>query len=210
MAQNKNDELNVINESQAKAIDYEEYFGGEELTEEQRKERIEFANDMELVILFAFALISVFTSEDNYQYTIIVEQLADRYKQVISRYTNVDEYLEKYTKDFSEQITSTTLDNLLTVYFLSRERATVIAANEADTILNRKDYVNAVLDGKTKKTWVDVRDNRERMTHLQVGGKTVGINELFQVGNCMMRYPHDAELGNAEELINCRCQCKYS
>lgn len=205
----QNDELNVIN---AQIIDYEEYFGDEDLTEEQIKERVEFANDMELVVLFAFSLISVFTAEDNYQYTIIIEQLADRYKQVINRYSNIDSYLEEYTQEFANNITRTTLDNLLTTYYLSRERATLIAANEADTVLNRKDYINAITDGKTQKTWVDVRDNRERKSHIKVGGKTIDINGLFNVGDSVMRFPKDYEMAgdNPKEIVNCRCQVKYS
>ena len=77
--------------------------------------------------------------------------------------------------------------------------------------LIKKRNVGAVDQGKTHKQWVDIRDNKERNTHRKVGGTIIGINELFDVGDARMRYPHDVELAldNPEEIVNCRCSINY-
>lgn len=208
MAKTDFDNINSL-EKDSSVINYEEYFGEEELTEEQKQRRIDLANEIEQVMLFAFSLIVLFTEEDNYDYTIVVEETTDRFLASISAFVALDEVISTYAYERAKQVVSSTVDALNTAYFLSRERATVIAANESDTILNRDDYMKAIMQGKTKKTWVDVKDKRERKDHLAVGGKTIGITELFHVGNDLMLYPHDMS-ADSKQLINCRCQCRYS
>lgn len=205
------DNINSL-EKDSSVINYEKYFGEEELTDEQKQRRIDLANEIEQVMLFSFSLIALLTEEDNYNYTIVVEETTDRFLASINAFVNVDEVISAYAYERAKQVVSSTVDALNTAYFLSRERATVIAANESDTILNRDDYMKAIMQGKTKKTWVDVKDKRERKDHLTVGGKTIGITELFHVGNCFMRFPKDFEYCNGDEkqIVNCRCQCRYS
>jgi len=209
MALQQFDELSNLS-TEAKLIDYEKYFDDKCLTKTQKEERIAFSKEMENIMLFAFSLILILTSEKNYDYAIVTESIVEKYQQLIKKYTNVDDYLKEYSKEFGKEITTSTIDNLVTAYFLSRERASAIAVNEADNILNRKDYINAVGNGKTKKQWVDVRDKRERESHLKVGGTIIGINELFKVGNSVMRFPHDTEFcDDAKELVRCRCRIQY-
>ena len=85
-----------------------------------------------------------------------------------------------------------------------------IAENEANTDMNYLEYVKAVNDGKTKKKWIDMKDKRERKTHLKVGSMTIPIERPFPVGDSLMQFPKDFSLGaDAKEIVNCRCSIQY-
>lgn len=54
--------------------------------------------------------------------------------------------------------------------------------------------------------WLSMRDAKVRDSHVGADGQIVRAGEAFQVGNCLMRYPMDAEMcGDPAEIINCRC-----
>lgn len=96
-------------------------------------------------------------------------------------------------------------------YWLSYRRAEDIAKSEANTFLNYTDYIDAVNSGKTKKTWLTMLDDKVRPTHDEVEGLTIGIDELFYVGDSQMKFPHDlSESPNPKEVIGCRCSVEYS
>lgn len=96
-------------------------------------------------------------------------------------------------------------------YWLSYRRAEDIAKSEANTFLNYTDYLDAVNSGKTKKTWLTMLDDKVRPTHDEVEGLTIGIDELFYVGDSQMKFPHDlSESPNPKEVIGCRCSVEYS
>ena len=95
-------------------------------------------------------------------------------------------------------------------YWISINRARLIAQNEANTFLNYTEYIQAKENGFTQKTWLTMPDNKVRDTHEEVEGKTIGIDEFFQVGNSEMKFPHDWELNpDPKETINCRCAVEY-
>ena len=95
-------------------------------------------------------------------------------------------------------------------YWLSYKRAEDIAKSEANTFLNYTDYVDAKDSGYTKKRWLTMLDDKVRQTHTEVEGDTVGIDELFHVGNSQMRFPHDlASSPDPKEVIGCRCAVEY-
>lgn len=95
-------------------------------------------------------------------------------------------------------------------YWLSDKRAVFIAETEANSILNYSDYMFAKFEGKTKKQWLTMLDEKVRPTHLDVDSRTVDIDDFFIVGFSIMRFPHDTEYGaSAEEIINCRCSVRY-
>ena len=96
-------------------------------------------------------------------------------------------------------------------YWLSYRRAEDIAKSEANTFLNYTDYVDAKASGKTKKTWLTMLDDKVRHTHSEVEGQTKDIDELFYVGNSLMKFPHDlSESPDPQEVIGCRCSVQYS
>lgn len=62
----------------------------------------------------------------------------------------------------------------------------------------------------TEKTWVYTYVAKQpRQHHVGLDGTTIGIKELFQVGNYTARYPHDVSLPLSEKA-NCHCMVSYS
>lgn len=201
------DELNIV---QKKSMPYEEYFSGMDLTEEQKKERIRFSHEFEDVVLFIFSLVSVMISYDYINTEYIKSELEKRYSETIRHYVNADDYVDEYIRLFSDELVDTTLKHKDDEWFLSGDRAMLTAENEANTILNHSDFANAVQSGKTKKKWIDVRDRRERKSHLKVGGTVKPILEPFLVGDSLMLYPKDETYSpSMEQTANCRCSIEY-
>ena len=121
-----------------------------------------------------------------------------------------DIYLEEYVDNLTKSIIDTTVKNQEDEWFLSNDRAVLIAENESNTGFNYDEYRQAVLEGKTRKQWKTEGDSKVRRSHKEVDGVTIGIDELFSVGSSLMRYPKDISMGaGMEEVANCRCTIKY-
>lgn len=207
----KFDELNVLFANNRRSIPYDQYFGEMDLTEEQKKKRIEFSEKCEEIILFIFSLYVVMAEYNYVNRQYIVNQLKAKYSNLIVEYMAIDDYIDQYIGDFSEKTIETTINHAEDEYYTSKDRAINISENEALTVLNNSDYKEAIRAGKTKKKWVDIKDKRERETHLEVGCTVLPITEPFLVGDSLMQYPHDALTygASAEEICNCRCTIKY-
>lgn len=64
------------------------------------------------------------------------------------------------------------------------------------------------LDVDYKKIWCVSGRGNTRETHLAMDGVTVSKDALFQLPDCVMRYPHDTRFNPpAGEIINCACVC---
>lgn len=147
-------------------------------------------------------------SYENLDFVIL--QVKNRYFDILSVSMEMDEYLKKYVDDFSEQIVETTQNHADDEWYLSSDRAMFVAENEANTTFNYLEYKKAVKTGKTKKKWITMRDRHVRHTHKLVDSKTIGINDVFLVGDSEMFYPKDTTFGaSAQEIVNCRCSIKY-
>ena len=110
----------------------------------------------------------------------------------------------------SDGFISNSNDESPDIYWLSYRRAEDIARSEANTFLNYSDFLEAKERGATKKTWLTMLDDKVRDTHEEVEGQTIGIDELFTVGNSLMKFPHDlSESPDPKEVINCRCAVDY-
>lgn len=205
-------EFDKLNASyKQRAIPYETYFGEMEISEVQKKERIEAAERFEDDMFFFFLLISMLYENGYENYSDAVGQFIGRYSENARRFIADEGFLSWYPTILANEMLETTLENIDNPWFLSNDRAMFNAENEANTILNRSDYVKAILTGKKYKTWVDMKDKRVRRTHTLVGGKTIPITDLFSVGDALMRFPHDYEMASdfPEELIHCRCSIVY-
>lgn len=199
------DELNVLNR---KSIDYEEYFGEMELTEEEKKERIRLAEMLEIVVLFYFLLLSESQTE-NY-----IQMIYEKYISVAMEFlklSNVPSYLETYAREFAENVTRVTEENISDEYYTSKDRAMFIAENEANAMGNYRQQIEAVKSEMKYKTWKTKNDFRVRHTHKEVNERTIGIFDVFKVGDSEMMFPKDESLGaSAQEIVNCRCVVHYS
>lgn len=211
------DELNIRPDNR-RSEPYKEYFSKMLISDKEKQERIAFSEQMEEVILYILALIETTIESGETKREYIKTQFYDKYLDVIASYMLIDTYIKQYANDITKQIIDTTFERLSSEdksitddYYLSNDRAMFISECEANSILNYRQYSNAVKAGKTKKKWVDVGDKRERNTHLEVGGTTLPIDEPFSVGDSLLQFPKDTSLGaSADEIVNCRCSIQYS
>lgn len=118
-------------------------------------------------------------------------------------------YDENYIPQLTKDVIDATERHLDEEYYFSKERALLIAQNEANTVYNSVDFNKAKAEGKKYKRWVTSKDERVRPAHILVDEEKIPINEMFKVGGDEMRFPHDYENGSPENLINCRCTCVY-
>ena len=203
-------EFDELNNQKSRAIPYEQYFGEMELTEEQKEERIKASKRIEDMMLFLFSLLSVIKEYSYENLEFVVSQVKNQYSDVLSVSMEMDEYLNGYVNDFSEQIVETTQNHMDDEWYLSDDRAMFVAENEANTTFNYLEYKKAIESGKKKKRWITMRDRHVRNTHQLVEGKIIGINDVFLVGDSEMFYPKDTTFGaSAREIVNCRCSIKY-
>lgn len=194
-----------------RSIPYDEYFEDMELAEEEKKDRKKFAESMEEVMLFIFALFSVMKQYGYRDKDFITRQLQMKYSEVILKFMDLDKYLEDYIAKFSRETIDITVQHENEKYYTSDDRAMLISENESHLAFSHKEFSDAVKAGKKFKQWIDIRDNRERKTHRKVGRTILPINEPFVVGDSLMMYPKDTENfgAKAEEVVNCRCSAKY-
>lgn len=83
-------------------------------------------------------------------------------------------------------------------------RARTIARTEVIGASNAGSLAEAYARGLETKTWLNTHDARTRPTHVRAGEQTVPLDDRFQVGDALLRFPGDP-LGPAGEVINCRC-----
>lgn len=205
------DELNTLSTTNAhkradrKKIPIHNYFEDMQISEEEKEKRVRLANLLLADMLFLFAL-SKRIPDKKY----LTEALEKRYTDSVKTITEPDKKMRRYIKKVSGSIVDTTQNHSEDNYYTSVDRATNVAENEANTILNREEYGAAVKDGCTKKKWISYRDERVRADHADVDGEIVDIGQPFHVGNYMMMYPKDDSLGaGLEEIVNCRCSVEY-
>ena len=202
------DELNIVDEP----IPYEQYFGEMEISNKEKKDREELAEELEtiFIMLFAMAAMEDEDSESCYQY------LDDRYCRIATKYMGAKEtpaYISEYAAQITKSIVDTTMENADTEYYLSKDRAMYLAANEANSIGNYREQVGMIKKGYRYKIWRTMKDSRVRHTHILLDEKKVGIFEHFEVGDTQMMFPKDTSLGadkHPEEIINCRCSLRYT
>ena len=206
----KFDKINAL-DSNRRSEPYREYFDKMSISDKQKKLRIAFSEQMEEVILYVLSLIETMIESESIDQKYVEDELFERYLVIAATYFSIDDYITDYARQFAHEVVRATFDHTDEEYYLSRDRAMFISECEANTSLNYKEYTDAIKAGKTLKTWKDVRDKRARKTHLEVGGTTIPIKELFAVGDSLMLFPKDNSAGAAsKELVNCRCSIQYS
>ena len=188
------------------------FFSTMDISDDEKKKRSDLAYLLYDAIYFTFAIIKVEKEIDERDFTknaLLVDQYRDtllnRIQDALSDVPYEPDYLTRLVNDIIE----TTDRHPDDPYYLSRNRALLIAQNEANTAYNHADYENARKSGKQYKTWIAEIDDKTREWHLEVDGTRIPIDEKFQVGTDVMRYPHDYLNGSAENLVNCRCTCLY-
>lgn len=202
------DELNNLNR---KAEDPEVYFKSMELSETEKKRRIEYTNKAKEIFDIILILILLSDERGSSFFTSLRDRLEASLLELISEYTQPDDYLIDYATDTAYNFVDTTEKHIDEEWYTSADRSLFNAENSANDVLNYDLYQKAIIEGKTHKKWITEKDNRVRKTHKPLDGKTIGIKELFYVGGVPMRFPKDYEYAEAfpQEVINCRCSIKY-
>ena len=209
------DNINVVRSEDSKkkqaTTAYKEYFSVMNLTVEQLRRRIKMAQELEDALFMLFLAWFYETDEAEAQ-----ERFIDKYLNTVEKYDDVgleDDFVE-YIVLLAASLRESTKENKDDSYFTSYDRATFVAANEANTALNKIEYGEALQDGKTKKTWHTERDMRVRFTHAPHDGETIPIDAEFNIGGVGFRYPkdflHQDHPQWLHEAANCRCHVEYS
>ena len=91
--------------------------------------------------------------------------------------------------------------------WLGRNRANLIALNEANWKWNNEEFFDAKSKKKTK-LWHTALDERVRVTHMALEGVEIPVDDFFDVGGYPARMPLDSTLP-IQETANCRCSLEY-
>lgn len=190
-----------------------EYFEIMDIDEEQKEKRKSLAKDFRNAMLFLFALAYIAYENDYYSYDYLLAQFRSQFADVLITFGRMDAYTENYFQKVTEEIVFVTVEHFNPEgkdYWTSDERAILIGENEANSVLNYSELQDAIDAGYEYKTWKTERDNKVRQSHKEKEGVTIPIDEYFQFDDCEMLMPHDSENGSPEQLVNCRCSCKFS
>lgn len=212
MAKMKTDELNILGASD-ESFDYEDfiehYFDTMQITEQQKKKRIEAAEELLDTILFFLSWCEDFPESITDD---VISQFENEYKEKIFEFSHPSDYLSSYVPVFIRNLINVTLEHVREEYFTSVERAANVAVNESNLIFGHEELQQAIDLGYTKKTWLTEKDFRVRQTHAEIEGWTIPIDQPFLVGESLMLFPKDQYTYNADpkEVVNCRCVCHFS
>ena len=234
---NTYDELNIaVPESSKRSIPFERYFGEMGLSDRQKDERISAAEDMKDEILQVLMLIFFIAQQniDAVDWLMIEGRFNTAIETALLKHFPDNHISSEKINKVAKELTDTTFQhvvphprddtstvsvvnrssasddaNIKDTYYLSEDRAMFIAEEETNSFGNFDDFLDAIEDGMTQKTWNTMADNKVRKTHRPLEGKTIGILEKFQVGDSEMLYPRDDE-GSEEETIGCRCWLTFS
>ena len=194
MALQKNDELNF----------YERYFEEAPLSNDEKRKRIDLAEELEILFLYLFVAID----EPG-----IEKKIAEKYQEIVTKHMGMDNtpaYIVSLSQDCVNEVARATRENIDTEYYTSKERAANIGADQAHNIFEYKDYTDAVKQGKTRKIWVSMLLKNTRPAHWDAHGQEVGIFQKFHVGDSDFDFPKDLKYNpSAEQVVNCVCHCKY-
>lgn len=210
------DELNKLyareKEGQLRSMPFEEFFGEMIISEEQKRRRIQTAEEMRRIMLIALQEMYYEWHEGGFGEYNPQETIRGGYASILERLgiPLTAYFAATHADSTAAEIVSATANHSDDPYFFSEDRATLIAENEANSIWNDSEYQDAVMSGKRSKTWIAIIDKVTRDTHKDVNGTTVPIGEPFEVGDSLLQFPRDTSLGaGPEEIVNCRCSVIY-
>lgn len=197
MARLKIDELNII-----------DFFSEMNLSQDEIDRRISYAQQVKEMYHRVFTIVKAAKKvDDDLDAEFIEDMLTNGYADIF----NADNhYTQKHLSLIVPEVVSTTLKNINDAYYLSDERAKIIAVNDVNSICNNELEEKAIKSGFKYKIWETMKDDKVRHTHIMADGQRVPIDGMFTVGMSEMRFPMDTENGNPEEIINCRCVCIYT
>ena len=195
------DELNLLF--------YKKYFEPMALSERQKEKRIKAARIFE-DILYSFIMLVSLDPEFGIDQTT-KEILLEEYADAVREFIDDPDFVTMYVALLAAFIEETTIKNMGQEYNTSYQRAMDLAADQANTVCNREEFIEFSIAGYKRKQWITEHDDKVRESHFEVEDVIVPINDFFVVGNAIMRFPHDFEYAydHPEETVNCRCSLAY-
>ena len=210
------DELNALydDENDPMSTDYDEYFDDMDLTDIQKEQRKDSAESLGEIFTWLLALVFTYIQEGVYDYTEAIVEAQRAYTDLVGNTDGLevsDYFLNNHIPSTVMNTVGTMLNDPEKMFNFTVDRARLIAENEANSMWNDSEFEEALLAGKTHKTWHAIVDKRTRDDHRFINGKTIPITEPFEVGDSLMYFPRDESLGaSAEQIVNCRCSVSYS
>ena len=208
------DELNNLQTEQDKQK-IRAYFEEMDLEPEEIEKRIGVANDLDNLYLILFLLMtaSVAAGENVIdQNAYWNDYLTRGYNDVLTEngYNTDDPMVSNRIDETVAEVLNTTYEHIAQSYYLSHDRALMIASNDTNAFANYEYHIRKIKEGYTRKRWVTKVDKKTRHDHVWADGQEVDIQMPFIVGGYEMLFPLDQSLGaDAKEVINCRCSCAY-
>lgn len=210
------DELNKLyveeHGDNLRSMPFEQFFGEMELSQEQKRKRIDTARDIYEFMLFAIMEMYYGIHEGNYGEYDSTATIRENYQSLIERLgiPLTAFFLATHVDTTAVEIPLAAMNHPDDPYFFSEDRARLIAENEANSIWNDSEFQDAILTGKRRKTWHAIMDKRTRDTHRDINMTTIPIGDPFEVGDSLMMFPRDESMGaTAGEIVNCRCSVTY-
>jgi len=202
------DELNQLVPKQN--IPMEQYFGEMGLTNEQERKRLDLAERLEEEFIDILAWV-FYTAQNRAVSESVVEE---RFREALLNSTDEEvmnlSRTEEIIDTVAKEVAKTTVDRRNTPFFLSEERAYLLAEDNANTLFNYYDFEQALSQNKSMKQWLTILDGRERQTHNLADGMIAVVEQPFEVGDSLLMFPKDTSLGaSPEEIIGCRCSVRY-
>lgn len=190
---------------------FEEYFSVMEISDEDKKKRIELAKKLDDNFLFVLIFLFTMKQYGTVDYNDIRLRFENGYIDAVSEFFKPNQYIEDHARNFSYDVVDSTMRHEKEPYYYSEDRAMLLSENEANNTFSQQEFYEAMESGKKWKKWVDIRDKRERATHRAVGGTVKPIDEPFLVGESLMMFARDGDTFGADtkELVSCRCTTKY-
>ena len=207
------DQLNTLYDAEhdRASMDYDEYFGDMDLSDEQKEQRINTAEELEDVFKILLSLVFYLYVEEAYDYTEAIAEAQDAYSDILAGASVSDYYRDAHVPNTVNSIVNTMLANPENPFNFSIDRAILIAENEANSMWNDAEFEDALRSGKTRKTWNTIIDKSTRDWHREMNGVSKPIMEPFDVAGEFMMFPRDESLGaSGGNIVNCRCSATYS
>lgn len=195
------------------------YYEVMDISDSDKKKRVELALD--LFDAFYFVLFMIAT-----EFSVKPPEIPKTERTDVEKPSDIQEYKESlrvriedvlsgtpYEQDYIprlvDEVIDTTFRHTDDEYYTSKERALLIAQNESNSVLNYNDFLSAKDKGSKFKQWITEGDEKVRFAHAEVDYTRIPIDDFFVVGGEQMRYPHDPT-ASADNIVNCRCTCKYT
>lgn len=184
------------------------YFSVMELPQSEKDKRVSLGNLFFDAFFYVFMLMRAEVKLDGeIDKDYYIRTLDGRIRDILE--SKELPYDEEYIPRLTEDVVDATTRHLDDPYYFSKDRALLVAQNEANTVMNGVDFTNAKSSGKKYKRWITEKDSRVRLSHEEVDETKIPIDDYFHVGNDDLKFPHDYMNGSPENLINCRCTCLY-